>query len=195
MDIKAHKTAIDSVTFAIFNDQNDESEEADANEYEDDIPVHPHVKQEVKQENGANGRHPLAYTSPAQPIKGQRKPTVPRASHQLTDEQMAMRLQNELNARPSRAGSSTNSVAAKAKSKSFASAKKRKSKSSATVGSDEDESAPKKQRRISNTGFNKLHQLSEEMADVCGSDRLSRPQVTKALWVGWRSIYAAQVAS
>ncbi|SCV72489.1 BQ2448_4026 [Microbotryum intermedium] len=191
MDIKAHKTAIDSVTFAIFNDQNDESEEGEdydeeggGDQCEDEIPVHPHVKQEVKHENSSNGHHAVPYTSPAQPIKAERKPTVPRASNQLTDEQMAMRLQNELNARSSRAGSSAASGSSKNKAKSWnTSAKKRKSKSSATVGSDEDESAPKKQRKVSNTGFNKLHRLSQEMADVCGSDQLSRPQVTKALWV------------
>ncbi|SCZ92445.1 BZ3500_MvSof-1268-A1-R1_Chr5-2g07863 [Microbotryum saponariae] len=189
MDIKAHKTAIDSVTFAIFNDQNDDSEEADSdehegNEYGDDIPVHAPVKQGVKHENGSNGRHAIPYTSPAQPIKAERKPTAPRASNQLTDEQIAMRLQNELNARPSRAGTSTASGSAKSKANSWsAGTKKRKSKSAATIGSDEDDSAPKKQRKVSNTGFNKLHRLSQEMADVCGSDQLSRPQVTKALWV------------
>ncbi|SGY69068.1 BQ5605_C004g02950 [Microbotryum silenes-dioicae] len=188
MDIKAHKTAIDSVTFAIFNDQNDDSEEADEDEHErngNDKPVHAPVNQEVKHENASKGRlHAISYTSPAQPIKAERKPTTPRASNQLTDEQIAMRLQNEFNARPSRAGTSTAPGSAKSKAKSCnAGTKKRKSKSAATIGSDEDDSAPKKQRKVSNTGFNKLHRLSQEMADVCGSDQLSRPQVTKALWV------------
>ncbi|KDE08650.1 hypothetical protein, variant [Microbotryum lychnidis-dioicae p1A1 Lamole] len=188
MDIKAHKTAIDSVTFAIFNDQNDDSEEADEDEHErngNDKPVHAPVNQEVKHENASKSRlHAISYTSPAQPIKAERKPTAPRASNQLTDEQIAMRLQNELNARPSRAGTSTAPGSAKSKAKSCnAGTKKRKSKSAATIGSDEDDSAPKKQRKVSNTGFNKLHRLSQEMADVCGSDQLSRPQVTKALWV------------
>lgn len=51
------------------------------------------------------------------------------------------------------------------------------------AGSDDDDGAvKKKKRKTSHTGFNKLHVLSDEMAEVCGAPVLSRPGVTKALW-------------
>lgn len=40
-----------------------------------------------------------------------------------------------------------------------------------------------KKRKPSNTGFNKPHALSEELAFVVGTPFASRPQITKKIWV------------
>lgn len=109
---------------------------------------------------------------------------------QETDEEMARRLQEEFNGAGTRRTRGGGAAPAK-KTK-----RKKKSASEAESGDD----GPKKKRKVSQTGFNKVRcvafpilvevltildqpwALSDELADVCGTAVLSRPQVTKKIW-------------
>lgn len=159
---------------------------------EEPLAASPSVKREAN-----DSRFP--DSSPAFPLAAtakDNKPKLPKVP-KLTDEQLAQKLAAEWaqdGARETRGGGTI-------KKKSTWGAKK---KSKAMVDSDDDDSVPKK-RKVSNTGFNKLHLLSEpvrcfgstmlygmcltscvgliQLAAVCGTHQLSRPGVTKALWV------------
>lgn len=57
--------------------------------------------------------------------------------------------------------------------------KKSKARVSDDSGDEDDGGRKKKKRKTTNSGFNKLHVLSDEMAEVCGRPVASRPGVTK----------------
>ncbi len=62
--------------------------------------------------------------------------------------------------------------------------KKKEAKSRAMIDSDDDASGSSgKKRAPSTTGFNKPHRLSPALSQVVGADIMSRPQLTKQLWV------------
>lgn len=62
--------------------------------------------------------------------------------------------------------------------------KKKEARSSALIDSDDDASGPAARKKApSTTGFNKPHRLSPALSAVVGTDIMSRPQLTKQLWV------------
>lgn len=61
--------------------------------------------------------------------------------------------------------------------------KKKEAKSRAMIDSDDDDAGTTKKRPTSTTGFNKPHRLSPALSEVVGTDIMSRPQLTKQLWV------------
>lgn len=99
------------------------------------------------------------------------------AAPALTDEELARQMQAEFEQQATVSRSTRNGGSAAAAAKKRAPIKKsRKNK----AGSDDDDGAvKKKKRKTSHTGFNKLHVLSDEMAEICGAPVLSRPGVTK----------------
>ncbi|KAF8583803.1 SWIB-domain-containing protein [Ramaria rubella] len=130
---------------------------------------------------------------------GQSQPTTPvrkkakRTNRQaLADEEYARQLSSELNQRPSRGSRNANGV-----SKKGASRTPKKTKSRAEIeDSDEDDDVegssgkrkPSKARKKGSGGgdakggFAKEFTLSEPLAAVVNTPRLSRPQVVKKLW-------------
>ncbi|KAI8974001.1 SWIB/MDM2 domain-containing protein [Trametes punicea] len=109
------------------------------------------------------------------------KPKKSKQKQEMTDEELARQLSNEINGRPrtSRAASS------KTKANGAKRGGKRGHKSSATVASDleageSDEEGAKPKRR--GGGFKKEYALSEPLAALLKVEKLSRPQIVKQLW-------------
>ncbi|WVQ85815.1 hypothetical protein IAT38_007983 [Cryptococcus sp. DSM 104549] len=118
-------------------------------------------------------------SKPKPTVKRERKPSPSPVDEEETDEQMAKRLQMELNGeggRPRRAGA--------APSKPVKKRKKVVSKARAGSGSDSEVEDVKKKKRGGGGGgaFNKELILSDALADLVGTARLSRPQVVKQIW-------------
>lgn len=107
-------------------------------------------------------------------------PLAPLGPGKLTDEELARQLQAEYSSHS--AGRSTRNGGSTATAKKRGATKKSKK----TVSDDDavDGSAKTKKRKVSHTGFNKLHLLSEDLADICGVQVLSRPGVTKVSLLG-----------
>ncbi|OSC99828.1 SWIB-domain-containing protein [Trametes coccinea BRFM310] len=110
----------------------------------------------------------------AQPKKSKNK-------QEMTDEELARQLSNEINGR-----SRTSRTAASSKTKANGAKRggKKGPKSSATVASDEEgasgEEGAKPKRR--GGGFTKEYGLSEPLGALLKVDKLSRPQIVKQLW-------------
>lgn len=97
----------------------------------------------------------------------------------LTDEELARQMQAEFEQRATVGRSTRNGGSAASAAKKRAPIKKSKKNKKAGSDDDDDGAVKKKKRKTSHTGFNKLHVLSDEMAEVCGAPVLSRPGVTK----------------
>ncbi|WVQ70827.1 hypothetical protein IAR50_000349 [Cryptococcus sp. DSM 104548] len=129
----------------------------------------------------SSGNLPPSQQPLSKPKASKRSRATPQDDE--TDEQMAKRLQEEYTYTGN--GRTRRSTV----SKSSKPVKKRKIKSKARVDSDgegtgSEGEAPKKSRRGGGGGgaFNKELILSEPLADLVGTDRLSRPQVVKHIW-------------
>ncbi|GAA6022114.1 hypothetical protein JCM11491_002114 [Sporobolomyces phaffii] len=174
LDVKTHKKEIDALTVAIFSSEIQAAAEPAASPEPVPKPRLPNFTKIKKEES------PEPASSPARPLSTAAPKKLKREREAETDEMMARRLQEELNgvtgARSTRNGGT---AAAKKTTKS----RKKKSKSTVSDGESGDEDKPKKKRKVSQTGFNKPHLLSPEMSEVCGKQVLSRPGVTKAMWV------------
>ncbi|KAI0359682.1 SWIB-domain-containing protein [Trametes cingulata] len=108
------------------------------------------------------------------------KPKKSKQKKELTDEELARQLSNEINGRQR-----ASRTAASSKTKANGSKRGKKGpKSSATVASDgeagdsDEEAKPKKR----GGGFKKEYVLSEPLAALLKTDKLSRPQTVKQLW-------------
>ncbi|KAI0365573.1 SWIB-domain-containing protein [Pilatotrama ljubarskyi] len=108
------------------------------------------------------------------------KPKKAKQKKELTDEELARQLSNEINGRQR-----ASRAAASSKAKANGSKRGKKGpKSSATVASDgeagdsDGEAKPKKR----GGGFKKEYVLSEPLAALLKTDKLSRPQTVKQLW-------------
>jgi upstream activation factor subunit UAF30 len=97
----------------------------------------------------------------------------------LTDEELARQMQAEFEQQATVGRSTRNGGSAASAVKKRAPIKKSKKNKKAGSDDDDDGAVKKKKRKTSHTGFNKLHVLSDEMAEVCGAPVLSRPGVTK----------------
>ncbi|GAA5944205.1 uncharacterized protein JCM15063_000179 [Sporobolomyces koalae] len=176
LDVKTHKKAIDELTMSIFfkevQNPQDVAEPPQASAARE--PKMPKLHKIKKEGSPTSAEVPAS--SPVVPLA--KKPV--KREREETDEEMARRLQEEMNGMSSTGRATRNGGAATRKVK----AKPRKKKSKSTVSDDEsgEDGAPKKKRKVSNTGFNKPHLLSPEMSEVCGKQVLSRPGVTKAMW-------------
>ncbi|KAI0767016.1 SWIB/MDM2 domain-containing protein [Fomes fomentarius] len=101
-----------------------------------------------------------------------------KTKQELTDEELARQLQNEINSR------SRTSRAASSKPKANGTKRGKKGpKSSATVKEDgeedgDNEDKPKKR----GGGFKKEYMLSEPLGTLLGLEKCSRPQIVKHLW-------------
>ncbi|GAA6026580.1 hypothetical protein JCM8202_005751 [Rhodotorula sphaerocarpa] len=177
LDVKAHKAEIDALTTAVFTGESGDGEDIDVKPtVKPKLPSFTKVKRSRSPSTPADADGPTS--SPAFMLASA-PPLAPLGPGKLTDEELARQLQAEYSSHS--AGRSTRNGG------STATAKKRgATKKSKKIVSDDDAvdgSAKKKKRKVSHTGFNKLHLLSEDLADICGVQVLSRPGVTKALWV------------
>ena len=111
----------------------------------------------------------------------------------LTDEELARQMQAEFEQQATVGRSTRNGGSAASAVKKRAPIKKSKKNKKAGSDDDDDGAVKKKKRKTSHTGFNKLHVLSDEMAEVCGAPVLSRPGVTKVSRRG-RSLASAGAA-
>lgn len=111
----------------------------------------------------------------------------------LTDEELARQMQAEFEQQATVGRSTRNGGSAASAAKKRAPIKKSKKNKKAGSDDDDDGAVKKKKRKTSHTGFNKLHVLSDEMAEVCGAPVLSRPGVTKVSRRG-RSLASAGAA-
>ncbi|GAA5887873.1 hypothetical protein JCM16303_007366 [Sporobolomyces ruberrimus] len=168
LDVKSHKKEIDQLTMTIFANEIQPVEAADPEPAKPKLPNFNRVKKEESPE--------FPESSPARPLSTVAK--KPKREREETDEAMARRLQQEMNGLTTGRATRNGGTAAKK-----AEPRKKKSKSTVSDGESGEEGAAKKKRKVSNTGFNKPHFLSPELSEVCGKQVLSRPGVTKALWV------------
>ncbi|BGP37555.1 hypothetical protein JCM10450v2_001470 [Rhodotorula kratochvilovae] len=184
LDVRAHKEAIDGLTTELFTAGGDDDDEA-VEEHQPASPPETKPKlpsfHKLKRERSPSSSAALGEpsSSPAFPLAT----TSAKKKPEEDDEAMARRLQAEFAAqtggRTTRNGTSTGSS-----TKKRAAGAKKKSKARVSDDDDSDDGAAKKKkkRKTSHTGFNKLHLLSPEMAEVCGEQVASRPRVTKLMW-------------
>ncbi|KAI9064538.1 SWIB-domain-containing protein [Trametes sanguinea] len=127
---------------------------------------------------GAKRKREDASEGDGEPAAAPRKS---KKRQELTDEELARQLSNEINGR-----SRTSRTAASSKTKANGAKRggKKGPKSSATVASDEEgasgEEGAKPKRR--GGGFTKEYALSEPLGALLKVDKLSRPQIVKQLW-------------
>ncbi|GAA5934407.1 hypothetical protein JCM3775_000350 [Rhodotorula graminis] len=181
LDIKAHKQAIDSVTTELFTSGGN----GDGGHGHEDADVKPKLPsfQKLKRSRSpsANGFAPEPTSSPAFALATTSKS---KSKAEEDDAAMARRLQAEF-ASQSAGRTTRNGTTSSASKKRTAGGKK---KSKARVSDDDSEggggAAPKKKKRKANpnSGFNKFHLLSPELAAICGEEVASRPRVTKLMW-------------
>ncbi|CDO77043.1 hypothetical protein BN946_scf184403.g18 [Trametes cinnabarina] len=123
---------------------------------------------------GGKRKHEDAFEGDGEPAA---KPKKSKQKQEMTDEELARQLSNEINGR-----SRTSRTAASSKGAKRGAKKGRKS--SAVVASDEEgasgEEGAKPKRR--GGGFKKEYALSEPLAALLKVDKLSRPQIVKQLW-------------
>ena len=169
LDVKMHKAAIDSLTVQAFEHgvrplrstlsrALTRAPQVSAEDLKPDLP-------KVLSKRPRSPSSPTS--SPAFPLA--QKPKVKHES----DEVYAQRLQAELNGNRTTRGEASGENEKRKK-------KLWKSRAKTTIGSDDEGG---KKRKVSQTGFNKPHRLSEAMADVVGAEVMSRPQVVKHLWI------------
>ncbi|KAL1941423.1 hypothetical protein VTO73DRAFT_7240 [Trametes versicolor] len=113
----------------------------------------------------------------AAPVKPKAKKARAKGKKDLTDEELARQLSNEINGR-----GRTARATATGKKANGAKRAKKGPKSAATVASDGESEGdePKPKRR--GGGFTKEYLLSEPLAALLKVERLSRPQTVKQLW-------------
>ncbi|GAA5867781.1 hypothetical protein JCM3774_003409 [Rhodotorula dairenensis] len=184
LDVKAHKAEIDALTTEIFtaSDGGGENDYADVKPEvvspKPKLPKFTKVKRSRSPSNTVDGLDAAPASSPAFALAT--TASAPRVAKKeeaavMTDEQLARQMQAQFESEGT--GRSTrNGGAAAAKKRPIKKSRKK------ADGDDEEGAAKKKKRKTSHTGFNKLHVLSPEMAEICDAPVLSRPGVTKALW-------------
>jgi len=199
LDVKAHKQAIDSLTTELFTSGGNDGGAGhevrlllSATTVGAELTPLPPVSQEpdVKPKLPSfqklkRSRSPSANGFAAEPASS---PAFALAATSTTnskpeedDAAMARRLQAEFASQTG--GRTTRNGTTSSASKKRAAGGKKKSK--ARVSDDDSEgggaAAPKKKKRKANpnSGFNKFHLLSPELAAICGEEVASRPRVTK----------------
>ncbi|GAA5990577.1 hypothetical protein JCM10908_003139 [Rhodotorula pacifica] len=187
LDVKAHKAEIDALTTDIFT-------AGASGEEDEDVDVKPTVTSpktklpsfhKIKRARSPSstvegGSDALPASSPAFALASTSAPRIKQEKPALTDEEVARKLQAEFASEMTTGRATRNGGAGAATKKRAIKTKKKKAGS---YDDDEDGAdKKKKKRKTSHTGFNKLHILSADMAEICGAPALSRPGVTKALW-------------
>ncbi|KAK3053107.1 hypothetical protein LTR09_005733 [Extremus antarcticus] len=119
--------------------------------------------------------------SPAKKLK--KAPKVKKVKEEESDEQLAIRMQKELNAgsaRSTRGGGVTKKKAPARKQKAATPKKKSKAK----INSDDDSEVEdgEKPEREKKGGFHKPMAFSDPLAALLGTTSMSRPQTVKHLW-------------
>ncbi|TKA53241.1 hypothetical protein B0A53_04097 [Rhodotorula sp. CCFEE 5036] len=185
LDVKTHKAEIDALTTRIFTaGASGDEEEADVKPTvtspKPKLPNFSKVKRARSPSSTVDSSDAVPASSPAFSLASTRvkKEKAPA----LTDEELARQMQAEFEQQATVGRSTRNGGSAASAAKKRAPIKKSKKNKKAGSDDDDDGAVKKKKRKTSHTGFNKLHVLSDEMAEVCGAPVLSRPGVTKALW-------------
>ncbi|GAA6003443.1 hypothetical protein JCM10207_000336 [Rhodosporidiobolus poonsookiae] len=184
LDIKGNKTEIDALTEEIFTADDPSESEEESSEDEKPLAKAP-SKSKPKLPSFRKLESPSAElgmpeSSPAFPLA-----SVPKGEPDTDgDAEYARQLQQAYDTPGVRStrngGVSTKKTKAGGKKQKRAVSKREVSDSD---GSDlDDDDKPKKKRKVSNSGFNKLHLLSPELAEVTGKQVLSRPGATKYIW-------------
>lgn len=144
--------------------QNNQPEKPSSSKPKPKPQAAPPPKPKLKRERSLS---PPYASSPSLPLH--KRKAASAAVKDETDEEYAQKLHAELNnvrGRTTRGGAD-------------GTAKKKNTWKKKKAGDDDGE---KKPRKKSHTGFNKPWYLSDALADVVGTNVLSRPQVTKQLW-------------
>ncbi|TFK51090.1 SWIB-domain-containing protein [Heliocybe sulcata] len=172
-DIKEHKGEVDALIGRIYGEVSGQRDGDEDNE-----SANGKRKQEEEEGTAYGDDGEGEDESEVNGEASRPKKKAKRSKEELDDAELARQLSNELNGR----GRSARGGSQKGVKKKPRKAKK----SSATVDSDEDsEGAPKKKRGGGGAkgGFAKEYTLSEPLAAVVDSEKLSRPQLVKQLWV------------
>ncbi|KAK4151056.1 SWIB/MDM2 domain-containing protein [Chaetomidium leptoderma] len=141
-------------------------------------------------EHDVNGRSPSADDTGDGEIEVSLPPPNKKQKRESSSEDADARLAAELQAQEnslSRGRVTRGAGAAKPKAKPKAKTKATKKKSAKRVRDDDDSNADDsdasaKPKRKAGGGFQKPFNLSFPLADICGENQLSRPQVVKKLW-------------
>ncbi|KAI0062445.1 SWIB-domain-containing protein [Artomyces pyxidatus] len=172
--VKENKEEIDGLIAVVFQKVSEETgfvQEGEEEEADEQVPSRRRVA--GSEEAGDDAEPP--------PKKKPRK----SAKTEMTDEELAKMLSDELNGRPrsSRAGAAAPRGRGRGRGAKANGAKRgRKAKSAETVDSGDEGSdsaiVPKKK----GGGFSKPYILSEPLSDLLQEQAMSRPQVVKGLW-------------
>ncbi|KAJ2925123.1 hypothetical protein H1R20_g11953, partial [Candolleomyces eurysporus] len=188
--LKEHKDKIDSIISRVFEQVSAENAAANGDVDSSDREGSSTSRKRHRDEHARNGHDDDEEEDdeedrPARPPAKKPKKSASKNGQKISDEELARKLSNEINSRPTRTGGKSSTKARPAKSG-------RSKKSSETVYSDgesgdDGERKPRKKASASGGGarggFGKEFTLSEALADVVSAPKLSRPQVVKQLWV------------
>jgi len=194
--LKEHKAEIDAVIARVFEQvtaehaaatggggRGDEDEEAESS----DSASRKRSRGAVSEDEMRDGGEEEEKSSARPPSKKAKKAasSAGKNGQKLSDEELARKLNNEINGRTTRTSGKSSGKGRVAKGRSR--------KSAATVNSDGEsdgggERKPKKSKSTSGGGgakggFQKEFVLSDPLADVLDVPKLARPQVVKQLWV------------
>ncbi|KAJ2916795.1 hypothetical protein MD484_g3660, partial [Candolleomyces efflorescens] len=189
--LKEHKDEIDSIIARVFEQVSAENAATNGVVGDDDSSDREGSSTSRKRHRDGHSRNGHDDEEedddedrPARPPAKKAKKSA-KNGQKISDAELARKLSNEINGRPSRTGGKSSTKARPAKSG-------RSKKSSETVDSDgesgdDGERKPKKKAGSSGGGarggFGKEFTLSEPLAEVVSAAKLSRPQVVKYLWV------------
>ncbi|GAA6001868.1 uncharacterized protein JCM10292_005947 [Rhodotorula paludigena] len=181
LDVAAHKREIDEVIKDVFTGGGgDEAKEepTPAPAVEDVKPKLPSFTKLKRSRSPSASLEDPPASSPAFPLATSAKPNADEDA----DAAFARQLQAEF-AAMSGGRTTRNGGSSSASSRKRAGGRKSKARVSDDDGESDDGAAKKKKKRkTGNSGFNKPHLLSHELAEVCGVQVASRPGVTKYLW-------------
>ncbi|GJN88199.1 hypothetical protein Rhopal_001164-T1 [Rhodotorula paludigena] len=182
LDVAAHKREIDEVIKDVFTggggDEQVKEEPTPAPAAEDVKPKLPSFTKLKRSRSPSASLDEPPASSPAFPLATSAKPNADEDA----DAAFARQLQAEF-AAMSGGRTTRNGGSSSASSRKRAGGRKSKARVSDDDGESDDGAAKKKKKRkTGNSGFNKPHLLSHELAEVCGVQVASRPGVTKYLW-------------
>ncbi|TFK74017.1 SWIB-domain-containing protein [Pluteus cervinus] len=179
--LKTNKKQVDEITERVFAQVKREREregsderEVDEDEYENTTPSEMSTSRKRKEES-SDGEDVEEENDEDESPPPKKAKKAGKGSHELSDAVLARQLSSEINR-------SRRSTTGKRRGATNGTPKKRSRKSAATVDSGGEEDVGEKPKKKARGGLAKEYLLSEPLSALTGQEKLSRPQVVKALW-------------
>ncbi|KAA1470561.1 SWIB-domain-containing protein [Dentipellis sp. KUC8613] len=176
--VRARKEALDELITRVFAQISEENglggSDQEPDDQEQDQDQEPADEEGEEEVDAGEKQQPRPAKRKRSADEAKARPAKKKAGRELSDAELARKIDSELNGRQRR---SRASAAGTGKANG---ARKRKAKSAETVDSDGDGDGEAKPKRKG--GFSKEYLLSEPLAAMLQAERMSRPQVVKGLW-------------